>query len=380
LNGSALRRTLRAIAQRRPRERLTDEFTGARTLTAFRNDLHIALEHHERSVEPLTLALLEVDREVAIKPVADAAARTVRGSDTLYRIADHEFALVLRGTGRWPALALVQRLHLALAAAGLEPPARVTAGLAEAVPGDSSLQLIRAADTALLHAHQNSLTAQLFSPELRSAGPPEEATETRRHARTLATALARAVDAKDSYTRSHSETVAALCGMIGSELRLRPERLDRLKLAGLLHDVGKIGISDAILQKPGSLTDEEYESMKAHSTIGASIVSCAELDEECEWVRHHHERIDGKGYPDGLADGRIPLEARIIHVADAFEAMTSDRPYRSAMPIDDALEELQRGSGKQFDTRCVSALCRGLHQAAVPGTGEIPEVPFPLQA
>ena len=153
------------------------------------------------------------------------------------------------------------------------------------------------------------------------------------HVTTLASALARAVDAKDAYTHSHCETVAELCALIATEIGMPADRVAKVRLAGLLHDVGKIGISDAILQKPGSLTVDEFEVMKTHPTLGCHIVSAAELYQESEWILHHHERLDGRGYPEGLRGEEIPLESRIIMVADAFEAITADRPYRDRRSV-----------------------------------------------
>jgi HD-GYP domain-containing protein (c-di-GMP phosphodiesterase class II) len=143
-----------------------------------------------------------------------------------------------------------------------------------------------------------------------------------------------------------------------------------MRLAGLLHDVGKIGVPDAILNKPDRLTDEEYAVMKRHSVLGCDIVRAADMPVEARWVRHHHERFDGGGYPDGLAGAEIPLESRIILVADAFEAMTSDRPYRRAPGQEVAISELRRHAGTQFDPAVVDALCRVLDReaaAAAPG-------------
>ena len=134
--------------------------------------------------------------------------------------------------------------------------------------------------------------------------------------------------------------------------------IGRLRLAGLLHDVGKIGITDTILQKPGPLTDDEFTIMKTHTRLGHAIVTAAECPTEAEWILHHHERVDGGGYPDGLAGERIPLESRIILVADAFEAITADRPYRMHRSADAAMVELERNAGTQFDRDCVAALGR----------------------
>ena len=180
--------------------------------------------------------------------------------------------------------------------------------------------------------------------------------------------MALAVDAKDSYTRSHCQTVSQLCVLIATELALAPALIGQMRLAGLLHDVGKIGIPDAILTKPAALTDAEYEQMKRHSILGAEIAAAAGLSTEARWIRHHHERYDGTGYPDRLAGKNIPLQSRIILAADAFEAMTSDRPYRDAPGREFAIAELKRHAGTQFDPEIVQAFCRALESSPSPDT------------
>ena len=145
-----------------------------------------------------------------------------------------------------------------------------------------------------------------------------------------------------------------------------------MRLAGLLHDVGKIGVPDAILNKPAGLTDEEYAVMKRHSLLGCDIVRAADMPVEASWVRHHHERFDGRGYPDGLAGTDIPLESRIILVADAFEAMTSDRLYRKAPGEEVAVAELRKHAGTQFDPEVVAALCRVLDRGELSAAAPAP--------
>jgi putative nucleotidyltransferase with HDIG domain len=174
-------------------------------------------------------------------------------------------------------------------------------------------------------------------------------------------ALAEAIDAKDAYTRGHSERVAVYASRLGHQLGLRKELIERIYFAGLLHDVGKIGIPDAIITKPDRLTPEEYEEIKKHPEIGAKILEPVEfLHHIVPCVRHHHEWYDGcnAGYPDRLAGDLIPLPSRVIVVADTVEAMTSDRPYRKALPIDDVVLELHKYSGTQFDPVVVDAFLK----------------------
>jgi HD-GYP domain-containing protein (c-di-GMP phosphodiesterase class II) len=275
--------------------------------------------------------------------------------DGTYRLAGDEFALILPETRAMGGLETAQRVQKALRRV-TGGPATVTAGVAEAGPGIDPDELIRKADLALIEAKRDRRGVLIYSPEM-DHGEGQRAGDFGRVARaTVASALARAVDAKDSLTRSHSETVAEMCALIATALGLNHNRIAQLRLAGLLHDVGKIGIPDAILAKPGPLTDREFEVMKTHSMLGHGIVDATGLSEQANWILHHHERVDGRGYPDGLAGEEIPLESRIMLVADAYEAMTGDRPYREGCPQADALAELERHAGTQFDVHCVAAL------------------------
>jgi putative two-component system response regulator len=180
------------------------------------------------------------------------------------------------------------------------------------------------------------------------------------------TSLAYALEAKDKYTHGHSERVTEIAVAVAREMTAPKHMIEKIRLAGLLHDVGKIGVSELILNKPGKLTDEEWELVKAHCEVGERILSPIVEDKEIlEMVRHHHERFDGKGYPDGLSGEQMTKGANIIAsaeaytnilsqgalalaVADAYDAMTSDRPYRPAMPPEAACSELVKGKGKQF--------------------------------
>lgn len=169
-------------------------------------------------------------------------------------------------------------------------------------------------------------------------------------------ALVSAIDAKDPYTCGHSARVAHVARCIAEELGLDSETCHNVFLAGLLHDVGKIGVEDRVLRKPDRLTDEEFEEIKKHPRVGYRILQHLQrLAFALPGVLYHHERIDGKGYPDGLVGDKIPLIARIIAVADSFDAMASDRPYRKGMPLEKVLRILQEGAGSQWDEQVVKA-------------------------
>ena len=158
------------------------------------------------------------------------------------------------------------------------------------------------------------------------------------------------VEAKDQYTRGHSERVSDYSVLIGEKLGLSESDIHTLKIGGLFHDIGKIGVPDAVLSKPGKLTNEEYEEIKKHPTIGAQILSNATIfDDIIPIVKYHHERYDGRGYPEQLAGEDIPYLARIAALADTYDAMRSKRPYRDALPIDIVKEEFRKNIGTQFD-------------------------------
>lgn len=173
------------------------------------------------------------------------------------------------------------------------------------------------------------------------------------------TSLAYALEAKDKYTSGHSQRVSRMAMAVARELGIPANGIEKIRLAGLIHDIGKIGIGEAILAKPGVLTREEYHHIIAHCEIGERILSPIVDDEEIlKMVRHHHERYDGKGYPDGLSADQIPLAANILAIADAFDAMTSTRSYRAALPLEQALGEIRQGTGTQFNPIVVDAFLK----------------------
>ena len=169
-------------------------------------------------------------------------------------------------------------------------------------------------------------------------------------------AFVRAIDARDPYTARHSEKVAAYAVELAQRLGLPPDACQRIRPAGLLHDVGKLALERSILQKPGALSEDEWRQVREHPGLSAHIIGgVAQFAAYLPAARHHHERYDGRGYPDGLAGTQIPLDARVLAVADAYDAMTSNRSHRGALPHAEAIRRLEAGAGSQFDPVCVEA-------------------------
>lgn len=348
-----------------------DSLTGLLNHREFQNVLARELEQAQRHEEVLSVAMLDLDGfkrindehghaegDRLLQVVADGLNALCGDGEVAGRLGGDEFAVILRRQAAPEAERVMAGLDEELVSAGVD--FGVSWGIAEwPKAGPSQSLLLYHADRALYEAKAARQDGTRRHARIRT-GDVDAALLASDHRRGLTAALARAVDAKDSYTRSHCETVAELCAATGHELGFDAPSVRKLRLAGLLHDVGKIGIADAILQKPERLTEEEYEVMKTHAPYGHSILFGAELFDEAHWVLRHHERIDGRGYPDGLSGDAIPLESRIILVADAFEAMTSDRPYRRGRAEAEALDDLRSHAGTQFDPECVAALARVL--------------------
>jgi putative nucleotidyltransferase with HDIG domain len=277
------------------------------------------------------------------------------GDAQAYRIGGEEFALLLPDDGEQEAYTTVERLHARLWQTRFPhaEPVTVSAGIAS-YPGSAGDrdQLLRVADGALYWAKNHGKNRScVYSPTVVRIYTPDELAESaERHARLKAAeGLIRVVDAKDTYAGAHSQSVSRLVEGIARAMGLDEETVEQVRLAGLLHDLGKIAIPDRILQKPGKLDPDELRIMREHADLGYRLLEGLGVSPVDRWIRHHHEWWDGSGYPLGLAGEDIPLGSRIILVADAFDAMTSDRVYR-------AIAELRRRCWTQFDARVVSAL------------------------
>ncbi len=241
-------------------------------------------------------------------------------------------------------------------------PVTISIGIASfPAHADCADELQRRADGALYWSKQHGKNRScLYSPSLvRIYSPDELERETERNARLRAAKnLVRLSMRAIPRPRTTPKVVSALAEAIGVQLDLDPETVSHLQLAGLLHDLGKIGLADSILKAPRKLTEEEFAIVKRHPEFGHSLLDGLGIEPVEDWVLHHHEHWDGSGYPHGLSGEEIPLGARIVLVADAFEAMTADRPYRQAQSREAALAELRDKAGTQFDPTVVAALER----------------------
>jgi diguanylate cyclase (GGDEF)-like protein/PAS domain S-box-containing protein len=355
----------------------TDPLTGLLNHGAFHE--RVAQVLAERGPDRLvSLVLLDVDHfkeindhdghqvgDAVLARVAALVAGSGREGDVLARVGGDELAWLLPDTSPDEAWEVAERARQAVRAAELRTPSggvlTISAGVCSTEQASAAAELFRLADGALYWAkcHGRNTTVCYRSEVVEALSAAERAHRLER-SQALATirALARAVDARDPNTQRHSERVGDLAAQLAVALGWSLEEAAKLRDAGLVHDVGKIGIADAILLKPGRLTREEYEQVKAHAALGAQIVNDILLPEQVAWVRHHHERWDGAGYPDGIGGEDIPVGARILAVADSWDVMTSERAYHVPRTVPEALEEVRRSTGGQFAPEIVSALER----------------------
>jgi diguanylate cyclase (GGDEF)-like protein/PAS domain S-box-containing protein len=365
------------------RQAETDPLTELPNRRALERELETAVE--TARIEGRTLAVLVLDLDdfkrvndlhghetgdSVLRSVARSLEAGLRPCDIAGRLGGEEFLVIMPDTGTRGAAMVAERLRSSLAQIRGAGEAPVTASLGVATfPGHGSTagEVLRAADAAMYQAKGLGRNRTVvFNPAAARTGAEKAAqaqADLHGFVRSVL-ALAAALDERDPYTHEHSRTVAGYAAAIGVKLGLDGDRLEDLRIAGLLHDVGKVGVSDAVLRKPGALTDEEWDDMRRHPEIGARLLAHPGLARVREWVLHHHERPDGRGYPGGVVGEAIPLEACILAVADAYEAMTSDRPYRNALTFEAACEELRNGRGAQFDGRVVDAFLSHLASQA----------------
>lgn len=370
---------LRRVTARRDeleRQILRDPLTRLLNQPALTAQLETELARARRGNYPVAAVALDLDffKQIndlhghavgngVLEQVAELLSAGIRPGDLCSRVGGDEFVLAFVDSDARLATQIVTRIGTAIAALEFGPghgPLSFSAGIAEFPRHSAHLdELMEHADRALYKAKAEGRDRICVSradegvacaPEMGSSG------RHRHNVQNTVEALARAVDARNGYTHSHSHAVAFYVVALARALGLAYERVDLLRRAAVLHDVGKIGVPDAVLWKEGPLDAEEVEIMRRHSSIGHDILLGAGFPEIAEWVAGLHERFDGNGYPQGLAGEEIPIESRMLKVVDAFDAMTSPRLYRDPLSVEDVLAELQAGAGSQFDPNPVASL------------------------
>ena len=362
---------------------VTDELTGLLNRRGFYELFETELERARRSGQPLSVIVGDLDHfkllndsfghgagDRALEQLALILQTAKRRIDTAARIGGEEFAVILPDSDQHAAYILAERMRREVRETFMYEAYELTISLGVAtfpVHGSNVEALIAQADDALYAAKALGRDRSVVWGEDLD-GDVVEATglhtpRGERHASTMR-ALAEVMDERERGGGSHSQAVARYAGAIARELGLAPESIERVRFGGIVHDVGKVGVPDAVLRKPGWLSAEDWMEMRRHPEVGARILSGAQLADVSEWVLAHHERPDGSGYPAGLAGSEIPVEARILAVADAYEAMTAHRVYRAALTPEQARAELVRCAGTQFDKRVVEAFLRVLDAPA----------------
>ncbi|MBE3069293.1 MAG: diguanylate cyclase, partial [Planctomycetes bacterium] len=392
---------MQAANRRLEAQATTDALTGLWNRRRFIEMLERECQRGARTSAPLALAMLDVDRFKAVNDtfghvfgdrvlvaMADRLHHAARGTDVVARYGGEEFMVLMPDTTAEEALNAAERIRKSIASHPISDDKRtvevtVSIGISALGAGGavSPESLVRLADETLYAAKQagrnctktwNEVSRDAEEAVQTQAGEVEElqrrlaslSLEAKDGFVQSVQGLVRALEARDPFSRSHSENVTAYAVGIAGQMGLEPEELAVVRRAAWLHDIGKIGVPDAILRKPGPLTDEEQRVMRQHVLIGVRILEQMRfLEREVPLIRHHHERWDGRGYPDGIGGQAIARGARILTVADAFEALTSDRSFRKGIEVPDALRVLIESSGTQFDAEVIDALIRWVRAA-----------------
>ncbi|WP_338738138.1 diguanylate cyclase [Candidatus Dehalogenimonas loeffleri] len=355
----------------------TDELTGLYNHRHFHERVEQEISRGGRFGITFSLILLDLDLfkvyndiyghlagDQLLRKVGQMIHTSVRNIDLPFRYGGEEFAIILPETRIDDAYRVAERLRKTIEARSSFREMPVTASLGVSNwPGDGLMkeEVIHRADLALYRAkrlgrNRTCLASETAGPEAPDLNAEPEAQP---QALSIIYALAATVDAKDHYTYGHSRKVSEYAVALAEAVKLPEETVHFIRAAGLLHDIGKIGVPDSILTKPSALDLKEWEPIRTHPELGVEILKhVVDLSKCLPAILHHHEHWDGSGYPHKLKGESIPLEARILTVADAYDAITSPRPYRDQLSLDEALTELRRCSGSQFDPQLVEVFCR----------------------
>lgn len=353
---------------------LRDNLTGLNNHRYFQEALNKTIKKAEKTNKQVSLIMLDVDNfsqlnnanshvfgDKILTIIGGTILSNLRENDEACRLSGDKFGIILPQTSEFGARTLAIRIKNSVeeVLTKLFPGKSITVTL-----GISTFPTLAQDKDELLYTTDGALywaklcgknNVLLYNPKVvKTLSADERAKRAEEVAIVdLVRSLAKAVDARDPYTRLHSKRVSDLSKKLAKFMGLDNETINRIEVAGILHDVGKIGIPDNILNKPGRLTNEEMITIKNHPVLSAQMIRSTSLKELVPIIRAHHERWDGSGYPIGLKGEKIPLEARILALADSFDAMTSDRPYRKTLSVEDALKEIKSCAGTQFDPQLV---------------------------
>lgn len=363
-----------------------DGLTGLYNHRYFQERLSAELERARRYDRVLSLIILDIDDFKAFNDTwghqegdrllalfAALCTRCVRSMDVIARYGGEEFVVIMPEASAEEAANAAERIRectekQTAAAFGKNRGATVSAGVASfPIHGTTRHSLILNADAALYYAKQRGknrcfVYEQECHRSYRAASSHVQPNLSDEEFGAIE-ALSASVDAQDSYSRGHSHNVMQLATALGETLGMSAEDIGNLRVSALLHDLGKVGTPREILEKPGLLSKEEWAQLRDHAGLGSRILKrVQQMGTIGPGIKHHHERYDGSGYPNGLAGNNIPLLARVIAIADAYDAMISDRSYRTAKSPEEAIEELKRCAGSQFDPELVNAFVRLLEE------------------
>ncbi len=363
---------LYARAEQRSR---VDELTGLFNRRHFEERLKEEISRHSRYGDAFSVILLDLDNfktyndiyghpsgDLLLNEIGSVIKRCIRTADQAFRYGGDEFVVILPHTASDDAQIVAERVREGVAEEMQKKEIAVTCSIGLAgYPSDGVMsgELVNVADTALYFAKRTGGDRVYLPSKMLSEPVEDSGTHARRNGLSAIYALVSTVEARDPYTYGHSRKVNTYAVALAEAIGLSPDEVSRVSTAALLHDIGKIGVPDKVLNKKGKLSEEDWEAIRSHPRLGATIVGNVPNLVPCiSSILHHHERWDGSGYPEALRGEEISIEARILALADSFEAMTAARPYRPALCLEKVIKELRRCAGSQFDPELTEAFIR----------------------